>query len=96
MTTKEIPNVLAVGLKHAVWIIGGIASIASTFLLNQYDIAELKKQRAEDRARIVALESDKENVIILKTQMQTILKSIDELKQTNKDTYNVLLDMRKD
>lgn len=88
MTTKDIPNVLAFGIKNSVWIIGGIISIGVTFGISQYRITELEK-------KVITLEADRENVVVLKTQMAAIQSSIDELKQTNKDTYRLLLDMSK-
>lgn len=89
MTTKQIPDVLALGIKNSVWIISGIITIGTTFGISQYRTNELEK-------KVAVLEAERQNVIILKTQMQAIQSSIDELKQTNKDTYRLLLDMSKD
>ena len=88
MTSNEVPKVLALGIKNATWIVGGIISIATTFSISQYRINELEK-------KVAVLEVEKENVVILKTEMQTIKQSINELKQTNKDTYRLLLGMSK-
>lgn len=85
---KEKGLIERVGLGNLITLVLLVVSVISSFVLSQYKIGELQ-------SRVDELNAGTKNVVILEQQLKDISKSVDELKDQNKETYRLLLDISK-
>ena len=83
---KEKSIIEKVGGGTIVTLILLAISLISTFALSQYKIGELQSE-------VEKLNAGSKSVIVLEQQLKDISKSVDELKDQNKETYRLLLDI---
>jgi septal ring factor EnvC (AmiA/AmiB activator) len=72
-------------------------SIATTFAVAQYKINELQIISGDFQKQLNELKkekaSDSKSLTVVETEIKTLNASISELKDQNKETYRLLLDM---
>jgi hypothetical protein len=73
-------------IKGVVWLIFLIAGIGGSFSISQYRIGELQQQVGE-------LKGSEKDIAILQADSKNTAISINEIKETQKQIYTILLDI---
>ena len=73
-------------IKGVIWLVFLIGGIGGSFALSQYKIGELQQQIGE-------LKGNTKDIVILQTDSKNVANSINELKETNRQIYELLLNM---
>lgn len=73
-------------IKGIIWLIFLIGGIGGSFALSQYKIGELQQEIGE-------LKGNAKDIVILQEDSKNVVVSINELKDTQKQIYTLLLDM---
>lgn len=105
MTEEEEKKFLAqeksfidrIGWSAFLTIIGMAISIATTFGIAQYRIGEQQTSLTDQQRQLNELKKDNQtdgkSITAVETEIKALNASIGELKDQNKETYRLLLDM---
>lgn len=96
---REKSFVDRIGWSALLTLIAMSVAIISSFAVSQYRQNEQEKIISNQQIQINDLKKDKENdgraLTVVETEIKALNASIGELKDQNKETYRLLLDMSK-